>query len=159
MPVRRSSHRHLSFGGAGCGWVRTMRAVDCAAVVDAAPAIDIESVVASLRRAGAKFGFLHGSRAQGTARADSDVDVAAWWGRGAPGPWEVGLPDRVDLLVLDTAPLELAGRIALRGKLLFDDDPPARVTWQATTRRVYLDEEERQRRIDAVYFAGRRRGR
>jgi len=39
-----------------------------------------------------------------------------------------------DLLILDRAPLWLAGRVALNGVLLFDDDPPAREAWQADTR-------------------------
>jgi hypothetical protein len=116
-------------------------------------------LIERLRRAGARFAFLHGSRAAGTERRDSDVDVAAWWGRDVPPPWDVPLPEGVDLLVLDTAPLELAGRVALHGVLLFDDDPPARVEWQARTRLVYLDEEERQRRLDRIYRAGRARGR
>jgi hypothetical protein len=34
----------------------------------------------------------------------------------------------------------LAGRIALDGRLLFDDDPPVRVRWQSDTRRSWLDE-------------------
>ena len=46
----------------------------------------------------------------------------------------------VDLVVLDDAPLWLAGRIALHGRLLFDDAPPERVAWQADTRLIYLDE-------------------
>jgi uncharacterized protein len=33
----------------------------------------------------------------------------------------------MDLVVLDTAPLSLAGRIAQEGRLLFDDDPPTSV--------------------------------
>ncbi len=66
------------------------------------------------------------------------------------------MPPGVDLLVLDEAPLELAGRVALHGVLPFDDDPPARVCWQAQTRAIYLDEEERQRDLDSVFFAGRR---
>ncbi len=105
------------------------------------------TLIERLRRAGARFAFLHGSRAAGNARPTSDVDVAAWWGSDPPPPWEADLPENVDLLVLDTAPLELAGRVALHGALLFDDDPPARVRWQAHTRLVYLDEEERQRRL------------
>lgn len=80
-----------------------------------------------LRRAGARFAFVHGSRAAGTARPESDLDVAAWWGSHAPLPWEVDVPSHVDLLVLDHTSLELAGRVALRGRLLFDDDPPSRV--------------------------------
>lgn len=68
------------------------------------------------------------------------------------------MPEGVDLVVLDGAPLELAGRVALHGILLLDDDPPARVRWQAQTRLIYLDEEDRQRRLDRVFLAGRTRG-
>jgi hypothetical protein len=52
----------------------------------------------------------------------------------------VTLPSYVDLVVLDDAPLWLAGRIALKGRLLFDDDPPSRVNWQAETRLRWLDQ-------------------
>ena len=100
-------------------------------------------LVERLRGAGAKFAFLHGSRVGGRAGVASDLDVAAWWGTRPPSPWDVELPDDVDLLVLDTAPLELAGRVALDGVLLLDDDAPARVRWVATTRKVYLDERPR----------------
>lgn len=113
---------------------------------EAAVTFDEEEIVAALREAGARFAFVHGSRA-GTAggagrspRPDSDLDVAAWWGAGAPDAWQVPLPAAVDLVVLDIAPLWLAGRVALHGRLLFEDDPPARVTWQADTRLRYLDE-------------------
>ncbi len=116
------------------------------------------ALIECLRRSGARFAFLHGSHVAGTARPTSDVDVAAWWGSDPPASWEVDLPDGTDLLVLDTAPLELAGRVALHGALLFDDDPPARVRWQAHTRLVYLDEEDRQRRLDRIFRAGRTRG-
>ena len=62
--------------------------------------------------------MLHGSRVAGTHRPDSDLDVAAWW----------------------------AGRIALHGVMLHDDDPPARVRWVATTRKIYSDEQPRMLR-------------
>jgi hypothetical protein len=81
--------------------------------------------------------------------------VAAWWAGAAPAAWDVDVPAGVDLLVLNSAPLELAGRVALHGVLLFEDDPTARVRWQADTRRIYLDEEERQRRLDALYLRQR----
>lgn len=100
---------------------------------------DENRVAAALRAAGVRFAFVHGSRASGAARDESDLDVAAWWGADPPAAWEVDLPGAVDLLVLDDAPLWLAGRVALHGRLLFDDDPPARVAWQADTRLVYLD--------------------
>ncbi|MGH9166025.1 MAG: nucleotidyltransferase domain-containing protein [Acidimicrobiales bacterium] len=122
------------------------------------PVADEPAVVDMLRHHGARFAFVHGSRVTGSATPASDLDVAAWWGRDAPAPWDVVLPDGVDLLVLDGAPLELAGRVALHGRLLFDDAPPERVAWQARTRLVYLDEADRQRHLDAVYLAGRRRG-
>lgn len=38
----------------------------------------IGQVMVALRAAGARFAYLHGSRAAGTARGDSDVDLAAW---------------------------------------------------------------------------------
>jgi hypothetical protein len=116
------------------------------------------AVAGALRTAGARFAFLHGSRTSGGTRSGSDVDVAGWWGDGAPPAWDVALPADVDLLVLDTAPLELAGRVALRGWLLFDDDPPARVSWQAQTRLMYLDEEARQRTLDRIFLESRAGG-
>jgi predicted nucleotidyltransferase len=104
-------------------------------------------VVDALRRAGARFALLHGSRARRTHRPDSDVDVAAWWSSSAPAAFDVPLPAGVDLVVLDDeVPLELAGRIARDGVLLFDDDPPARVRWVATTRKIYADEQPRMDR-------------
>lgn len=115
--------------------------------------------MSALREAGAQFALLHGSRAAGTARPDSDVDVAAWWGGTALASFEVLLPAGVDLLVLDTAPLEIAGRIALHGVLLFDDDPPARVHWTATTRKIYLDELPRLERSRREFLESVRRGR
>lgn len=111
--------------------------------------LDRDALVAELRRAGARFAYVHGSRADGTSRADSDLDIAAWFGRRV-GSWDVPLADGVDLLVLDTAGLELAGRVALHGRLLFDDDPPTRVAWQADRSKRYLDEAHRRDRLVAT---------
>ena len=110
-----------------------------------------------LDQAGAIFVFLHGSRVAGTARPGSDLDVAASFGHPVDS-WTLDLPDGVDLLVLDTAPLELAGRVAMHGELLWERDPAARVTWVATTRKVYLDELPRRDQARADFVAGRRRG-
>jgi len=118
-----------------------------------------DDVRTALRRAGASFGFLHGSRAEGTHRSGSDVDVAAWWVKHAPPKFEVELPAGVDLLVLNGAPLELAGRVAASGMLLFDDDPPARVRWVAMTRKIYFDEQPRMLRAHRKFAESRRRGR
>lgn len=115
-------------------------------------------MIGALRQARARFAFVHGSRADDKARPDSDLDVAAWWGDVPPAPWTVDLPDGVDLVVLDDAPLWLAGRIALHGRLLFDDDPSARVAWQADTRLVYLDELPRLRQRQREWLEVKARG-
>lgn len=92
------------------------------------------------------------------AAAPGDVDVAAWFGDARVEGLAVAasLPGWVDLLTLDRAPLELAGQVALTGRLLFDDDPPARVRWQAQTRKLALDERHRVDRARADFVAGRR---
>jgi predicted nucleotidyltransferase len=100
----------------------------------------IADATEALRQHGAVFAYLHGSRASGTADAQSDVDIAAYFDEPHPEAFEVLLPVGVDLLVLNHAPLELAGRVALRGKLLFERDRDARVVWEATTRKIYFDE-------------------
>lgn len=117
------------------------------------------ATIEALRAAGARFAFVHGSRADSTGRPDSDLDVGAWWGREPPAPWEVALPVGVDLVVLDGAPLELAGRIALHGRLLFDDDPPTRVRWVATVRKIYVDERPRMADARRTFLKARASGR
>jgi predicted nucleotidyltransferase len=122
-----------------------------------------ERATAALRAAGAVFALVHGSRARGTNRQDSDLDVAAWWptagGGRAPASFEVDLAPGVDLLVLNGAPLELAGRVSVEGVLLFDDDPPARVRWVATTRKIWFDERPRFERAHREFLEAVSRGR
>lgn len=118
----------------------------------------IRDAVGRLRDAGARFAFLHGSRATGTARPTSDVDLAAWWDGDAPQSFEVDLPLGVDLLVLNRAPLELAGRVAMAGRLVLDDDPAARVRWLATTRKIYSDEQPRLQRAHREFLESRSHG-
>jgi uncharacterized protein len=108
--------------------------------MDDLPEAVTAEAVAVLRQAGARFAYLHGSRASGQSRADSDVDIAAYFGGRPPNSFDVLLPPGVDLLVLDDAPLELAGRVAVGGRLLFEVDQVARVRWEAKTRKIYFDE-------------------
>ncbi|MBA2769504.1 MAG: nucleotidyltransferase domain-containing protein [Sporichthyaceae bacterium] len=119
----------------------------------------IEAVSDTLRSRGAIFAFVCGSRARGDHRRDSDLDVAAWWRSDPPQSFDVLLPAGVDLLVLNGAPLELAGRVALEGTLLFDDDPPQRVRWLATTRKIYADELPRIQRNHREFAESLRHGR
>ena len=53
------------------------------------------------------------------------------------------------LVVLNDAPLELAGTIALEGQVLFEADQVARVRWVTMTRRIWLDERRRNGRSRA----------
>ncbi|CAN5626913.1 hypothetical protein BH24ACT11_BH24ACT11_01450 [soil metagenome] len=69
------------------------------------------------------------------------------------------LPAGVDLLVLDRAPLELAGRVAQHGRLLFSHDEVARVRWESTTRKIYFDELPRITRAHRTFHETVRRGR
>lgn len=122
----------------------------------------LDAIVSELRAAGARFAYVFGSHASGTAGPASDIDVAAWFGVGGidASVTASGLPGRVDVLILDDAPFELAGRVAMQGRLLFDDDPPARVAWEATTRRIWLDERPRVEQARRDFIAGAaRRGR
>ena len=119
--------------------------------------MDVEGLTreasAVLRAAGASFAYVHGSRASGTSRADSDLDVAAFWGAAAPASFEVEIPAGVDLMILDTAPLELRGRVAEKGVLLFESDPAARVDWEAMTRKIWFDERPRIERAHREFAA------
>lgn len=119
----------------------------------------IAQAIDGLRHAGARFAYLHGSRASGMESHDSDVDIAAWFGQAAPQSYEVLVPAGVDLMVLDHAPLELAGRVAHRGRLLFSDDEVARIRWVARTRKIYFDELPRIHRAHREFSEAVRRGR
>lgn len=115
-----------------------------------------------LRAAGARFAYLFGSRVAGTPRPDSDFDVAAFFGRPVDVlELQAQLGPRFDLLVLDDAPLALTGRVAMHGRLLFETEPGERVEWEATTRKIYLDELPRMRQAAQDFKAGalRRGGR
>ena len=96
--------------------------------------------------------YLFGSRADGTARADSDHDVAVLFVD--PGPdgalaldaterlgaalaAELGTP--VDVVDLDGAGLELRGRVAERGRLLFSADEASRVAFEVDARLRWIE--------------------
>lgn len=92
--------------------------------------------------------YVFGSRATGTHRGTSDLDVAVLVDR-ALGLLErerlvarladaLGVPD-VDLVILDEAPLELRGRVVQEGRLIFRDDDARRVDFEVRTRSEYFD--------------------
>lgn len=107
--------------------------------------IDVEHLAALLREHGVVFALVFGSHATGTAGDRSDVDLAVWAERPVDD-WHLrgALPEIVDLLDLRRAPDGLAGRVAMEGVVVFDDDPPTRIRWQADTRKRHLDESFRR---------------
>jgi predicted nucleotidyltransferase len=113
----------------------------------------IDDVTEALRRAGADFALVFGSRARGDHHPGSDVDIAAHWPDDPPAPWEIEVPAGCDLIVIDDLPVELAGRIALEGRVILDLDPVARVRWVATTRKLWLDERPRIDRANDDFLA------
>jgi len=95
-------------------------------------------------------GYLFGSRAAGTARKDSDIDVGLLYfqapqatlvgmpfGDAAELSDEIGIP--VDLVVMNTAPADLVHRILRSQRLLFDKDPAFRVRFEVKRRNEYFD--------------------
>lgn len=117
---------------------------------------DVAEVADALGRAGVDFALLFGSRADGRATAHSDVDVG-YWGPEDIDVWDLraAVPEHVDLVDLRTAPDYLAGRIACTGVVIVDHDPPARVRWQAETRKRHLDEQFRRERFHADFARAR----
>ena len=108
--------------------------------------------------------YLFGSTARGTARIDSDVDVAVLFHDPPPrtlngprlaieGELERTLGAPVDLVVLNDAPVDLRIRVLRDGRLLVDRDPSARIAFEVRTRNEAFDLEP----ILARYRAARER--
>ncbi len=94
--------------------------------------------------------YLFGSRARGTATGRSDVDVAVLYAE-VPGPGldglsldleanierGVGLP--VQVVVLNSAPVDLVHRVLRDGRLLLDRDPSRRIQFEVKARNEFFD--------------------
>lgn len=132
------------------------------------------------------FAYLFGSRAKGTARPDSDVDLAVHFGadvgRGTDGEdtasverkksalelegvLERELGRRVQVVVLEDAPPGLTHNVLDTGRLVFCQDDRARRHFFVDHCRLYFDmeparrifERYRLRRIEEGTFGGRER--
>lgn len=101
-----------------------------------------------LRSHGVEFALVFGSRARGDARPDSDLDLAVMAPSGVAWTLDALLGDGTDVVDLATAPESLRGRIAVEGEVLLDDDPAARVRWQAQWRKRWADEAPRRARFN-----------
>lgn len=94
--------------------------------------------------------YLFGSRARGTARAESDVDVAVLYRHPPPAGYAglpldleeglekvLGLP--VQVLRLNDAPVDLVHRVLRDGRLILQPDPSARIRFEVKARNEYFD--------------------
>jgi predicted nucleotidyltransferase len=106
--------------------------------------------------------YLFGSCARGDAVARSDVDVAVLFATDPPRTLDglhldladdlsAALGRRVDLVVLNRAPVDLIHRVLRDGVLLIDRDPAVRIRFEVRARNEYFDllpHLQRYRRVD-----------
>jgi predicted nucleotidyltransferase len=94
--------------------------------------------------------YLFGSEARGTARPDSDVDVALLYAKepaetldsprlALEGDLERLLGRPVQVVVLNSAPADLVHRVLRDGRLLFEADRSARIAFEVAARNEYFD--------------------
>ena len=97
---------------------------------------------------GVAVAYLFGSRAEGTARAESDHDVAVLFTGKEPAldaterlaeDLVVPLGTRVDVVDLARAGLELRGKVADTGRLLFSADETIRVRFEVDARMRWIE--------------------
>lgn len=92
--------------------------------------------------------YLFGSRAQGAAGPQSDCDVAILFLKEPPASGRYALEHRlggllgagrVDLVVLNRAPVELQYNVIATGRLVYETDRASRVEFEARTLGLYGD--------------------
>lgn len=116
------------------------------------------------------FAYLFGSRAQGRPRPGSDTDIAVLlddalddqerfaFALRAFRPLERAAGTRVDLVVLNDAPLPLLGRILGNRVVLYSRDEPLRLRYESQTLRKYWDFAPRLEAMSRAYLAAVARG-
>ena len=94
--------------------------------------------------------YQFGSRARGTARADSDVDLGVLYGTAPPAtllgqPFALqaelasDLGVAVDVVVLNTAAVDLVHRVLRDGRILLERDRSRRIAFEVKARNEYFD--------------------
>jgi predicted nucleotidyltransferase len=117
------------------------------------------------------FAYLYGSRAQGGARPDSDVDVGVLLDPGVTAPESLAsraadaltMRSRVggiEVTVLNDAPIRFLGRVLRSRVVLYSRDEPARVEFESRIGRMADDVEvwaaETDRELLTAIAEGRR---
>ena len=119
------------------------------------------------------FAYLFGSHARGTAAPDSDVDVAVLLEDSVPPASYLDLSLRLAgeleraarvgpleaLVVLNEAPLPLAGRVVREGEVLYSRDEPRRVRYESRVFREFTDFDLQARRLDEEFLRAHAEGR
>jgi predicted nucleotidyltransferase len=109
-----------------------------------------------------QFAYLFGSAAAGRLGPRSDIDIAIYVDAqedavrcrleaARVAARHLGTDD-VDLLVLNTAPLAVAGRVLATRRVILDRHPFVRHQYESLTGRMYGDFHVRERRLLAARF-------
>jgi predicted nucleotidyltransferase len=109
------------------------------------------------------FAYVFGSAATGGLTARSDVDIAIFAAPGADGhaaqlsvaraaARQLG-SDAIDVILLNTAPISLAGRVLRTRRVLLDREPFARHQYESVTARMFQDFRIREHRLLAQRHA------
>jgi len=95
------------------------------------------------------FAYLFGGFAEGKVTPLSDIDIAVFLKSVHDvAEYKLGLFDRladslgtseIDLVILNTAPISLTGRILQKKQILIDKDPPRRHIFESVSLRKFFD--------------------
>jgi len=108
------------------------------------------------------FAYLFGGAATGRLAPFSDVDIGIFVDRGEPSAVTSRVfaavthylrTDEVDLVLLNTAPIALAGRVLLSRQVILDRQPFVRHRFESVTARQFLDFRKFEHRLLARRFA------
>ena len=128
------------------------------------------AAVAELPALPVVFAYLYGSRARGAGRPDSDVDIGIAVAPGVDDPERLASrvadvltarsgTGRIEVTVLDGAPIRFLGRVLRSRVVLYSRDEPARVEFESRLGRMADDVEVWAAQMDRELLAAIAEGR